>query len=313
MATRFQEKEWYVDSGVSNHMSNRRDWFINYRQTDNKEVNCANNVKLTSKGAGDVQITLKDTEKPLTISNVSYVSGLNTNLLSVSALVRKNMSVVVSEKGCEIFKKNDMKIQGEPVLRVKEKNGIYILDAENIERNIQESSYMVNQESTTSDAELWHKRMGHLNYSYLSDLRNLVTGLNFKEIPKFFNCVPCLKGKQMRKPFKKSKKASRAREILELVHSDVCGPMQTSSWGGKRYFLTFIDERSRKTFVYFLKGKDEVFEKLREFKELTETQTGRKLKILRTDNGREFVNQKMKEFIKRNGIRHQTTVAYTPK
>lgn len=144
MATRFQEKEWYVDSGASNHMSNRRDWFINYRQTDNKEVNCVNNVKLTSKGAGDVQITLKDTEKPLTISNMSYISGLNTNLLSVSALVRKNMSVVFSEKGCQIFKKNDMKIQGEPVLRVKEKNGIYILDAENIERNIQESSYMVN-------------------------------------------------------------------------------------------------------------------------------------------------------------------------
>lgn len=157
-------------------------------------------------------------------------------------------------------------------------------------------------------------QMGHLNYSYLSDLRNLVTGLNFKEIPKSLNCVPCLKGKQMRKPFKKSKKASRASDILELVHSNalciaVCGPMQTPSWGGKRYFLTFIDDRSRKTFVFFLKGKDKVFEKFREFKKLAEP--GRKLKILRTDNEREYVNQNMKKFMKRNGMQHQTTVAYT--
>lgn len=123
-------------------------------------------------------------------------------------------------------------------------------------------------------------------------LRNLVTGLHFEEICHSWNCVPCLKGKQTRKSFKKTKKVNTANDILELVHSDVCGPMQTSSWGGA-YFLIFIDNKSRKTFVYFLKGKDEVFTKFQEFKELAENQTGRRLKILRTDNGKEYVNQAM--------------------
>jgi len=76
--------------------------------------------------------------------------------------------------------------------------------------------------------------------------------------------------------------------------------MQTPSWGGARYFLTFIDDKTRKTFIYFLKGKDEVFIKFQEFKELAETQTGKSLKAIRTDNGKEYVNQAMSEFMKTN-------------
>lgn len=64
--------------------------------------------------------------------------------------------------------------------------------------------------------------------------------------------------------------------------------------------------------VYFLKRKDEVFTKFQEFKKLAETQTGKKLKAIRTDNGREYINQTMKEFMNKEGIRHQTTMAYTP-
>lgn len=178
--------------------------------------------------------------------------------------------------------------------------------------NTQESLHSACLGSEVSDGELWNRRMGHLNYSYLNNLKGLVTGLHFKEINHQLNCIPCLKGKQTRKPFKRLKRANRANDILELVHSDVCGPMQTLSWGNARYFLTFIDDKSRKTFVYFLKGKDEVFTKFQEFKKLVETQTGKRLKAVRIDNGREYVNQAMKEFMNKEGIRHQTTVEYTP-
>lgn len=84
----------------------------------------------------------------------------------------------------------------------------------------------------------------------------MATGINFKEeaLPQ---CVHCLKGKQTRQPFKK-KNAQRASEVLELVHIDVCGPMKETSWGGARYFMTVIDDKTRKIFVYFLKSKDEV-------------------------------------------------------
>jgi len=154
--------------------------------------------------------------------------------------------------------------------------------------------------------------MGHLSYSYLNNLKDLVTGLHFEKTDYQLSCIPCIEGKQTKKSFKKLKRTNRAKDVLELVHSDVCGPMQTPSWGGARYFLTFIDDKTRKTYIYFLKGKDEVFVKFQEFKELAETQTGKRLKAIRTNNGKEYVNQAMKEFMKTNGIRHQTTVAYTP-
>jgi len=102
-----------------------------FQNGSKKEVNCANDVKLASEGVGNIRVNLEDIGKKLSVDNVSYISGLNTNLLSVSAMVKKNMSVLFSEEGCEIFKKNNIKIQGKPILKVKEKNGIYILGTNN--------------------------------------------------------------------------------------------------------------------------------------------------------------------------------------
>jgi len=99
---------------------------------------------------------------------------------------------------------------------------------------------------------------------------------------------------------------------LDLVHSDLCGPMSVSSVGGAKYFLTFIDDHSRKIYIYFLKNKSEVLEKFKSFKVFVEKQSGRKIKVLRTDNSREYINHEFKELIRSEGIRHQTTVPYNP-
>ena len=106
--------------------------------------------------------------------------------------------------------------------------------------------------------------------------------------------------------------AKRNCDVLELVHSDVCGPMSTPSLGGSRYFLTFIDDKTRFVWVYFLKSKDEVFEKFQDWKQMAEKHTGRKLKTLRTDNGGEYVSTKFTRLLKNEGIRHERTVPKTP-
>ena len=77
---------------------------------------------------------------------------------------------------------------------------------------------------------------------------------------------------------------------MEIVHSDVCGPMSSSSLSGYVYYVSFIDDFSRKTWIYFLKGKSEVFSKFKEYKALVENQTDRKIKTLQSDNGEEFKN-----------------------
>lgn len=92
-----------------------------------------------------------------------------------------------------------------------------------------------------------------------------VTGIKFGNDAKILkSCEICPMGKQARLPFPTS--TSRSKNILDLVHADVCGNMEGVSIGGARYFLTFIDDFSRKIFIYFLKSKSEVLNKFIEFK-----------------------------------------------
>lgn len=85
-----------------------------------------------------------------------------------------------------------------------------------------------------------------------------------------------------------------------------------NSLGGSRYFVTFIDDKSRRIFIYFMKTKSEVFGKFKIFKQEVERQTGKKIKILRSDNGREYINNQFDSYLQDNGILRQLTVAYTP-
>lgn len=124
------------------------------------------------------------------------------------------------------------------------------------------------------------------------------------------DCIACLQGKHARDTFRSS--SSRAEGVLDLVHSDVCGPVEVPSLGGSRFFVTFIDDATRKVFVYCLESKGQVTEVYEQFKSLVERQTGRKLKVLRTDNGTEYVNSRMRKSMQRDGIVHQTSCPYTP-
>lgn len=88
--------------------------------------------------------------------------------------------------------------------------------------------------------------------------------------------------------------------------------MEVESWGGKRYMFTLIDDNSRKVFCYFLKSKNEVSDIFKDFCSMVENQTDRKIKILRTDNGGEYCNERLKHFLKERGIKHELTVPYSP-
>ena len=99
---------------------------------------------------------------------------------------------------------------------------------------------------------------------------------------------------------------------LQLVHSDVCGPMPVDSLGGHKYFVMFIDDYSRCCMIYFLKHKSEVFAKFKEFEGITTNDSGFKIGRLRTDNGREYISSEFEEYLKFTGICHEVTVPYTP-
>jgi transposase InsO family protein len=124
-------------------------------------------------------------------------------------------------------------------------------------------------------------------------------------------CKPCQVGKKNRTQFK-SKSFTSTEKPLQLVHMDLCGPSRQEGTGKENYFMLIIDDYSRLTWVAFLKEKTEAFEKFKIFKALIETQTGKRLKEVRSDWGGEFMSRDFKEFCDEHGIKREYTIPRTP-
>jgi hypothetical protein len=122
--------------------------------------------------------------------------------------------------------------------------------------------------STINPCELWHRRFAHIYYKALPVVSKMVKGL--PEIQVFHDgvCKECAQGKNVKKPFPSN--GNKAKGVMDLIHSDVCRCMSATSLSGYVYYVSFIDDFSRKTWIYFLKNKDEVFSKFKEFKALVE-------------------------------------------
>jgi transposase InsO family protein len=158
---------------------------------------------------------------------------------------------------------------------------------------------------------LWHQRLGHIGEKGLQTLhgKGMVEGMSNCTLDFDF-CEHCIYGKQNRVRFPSG--ATREKGILELIHSDVFGPVHVPSLGKYVYYVSFIDDFSRNTWIYFLRKKYEVFDKFKEFKALVENQTEKKIKVLRTDNGGELCGNEFEEFCKKCGIERKKTTPYTP-
>jgi hypothetical protein len=113
--------------------------------------------------------------------------------------------------------------------------------------------------SSTSSSELWHRRLAHLNYIALPVLSKMVTSLPDMQVEHDGVCKGCALGKNAKGRFSSSD--NRSKGILDIIHSDVCGQMMVPSLGNFLYYVIFIDDYSRKTWIYFLKVKYEVFTK----------------------------------------------------
>ncbi|MCO5579388.1 hypothetical protein L7F22_033243 [Adiantum nelumboides] len=166
------------------------------------------------------------------VSNVLLVPSITKNLISVGQIVEKGYEVKFNKDGCYV--KND---KGKIVAH-GEKNGRLFKLKMNATHNANFSSH-----SSSSSLILWHKRLGHISHQSIMHLKKegLVEGLPTFQVNEEPNlCPSCQFGKQQRRRFNKS--TYRARQPLELIHSDVWGPSQTTSMGGAHYFLTFVDD-----------------------------------------------------------------------
>ena len=123
-------------------------------------------------------------------------------------------------------------------------------------------------------------------------------------------CKGCAKGKNTKKTFPSSE--IKEKGILEIIHSDVCGPMSSNSLSVYAYYVSFIDDFSRKTWVYFMKNKDKVFSKFKEFKALIKNHIEKKIENFISDNRGEFTSNEFKELCKESRIKRESSTPYNP-
>jgi len=173
-----------------------------------------------------------------------------------------------------------------------------------------EEEYSAFQTKLT-DMEVWHKRLGHCHQQRMISMKkhDSVRGVpQFTDFPS--NCSACQFGKQSRKPFQKS--TWRSTQKLQLIHTDVAGPLSTPSIKGSRYYILFIDDFSRMCWIFFMKYKSEVAGIFFKFKKNVENISNYRIQAIRSDNGKEYTSSEFNLYCEEAGIDHQLTAPYTP-
>ncbi|KAK2414734.1 secreted RxLR effector protein [Trifolium repens] len=291
------EKSWVMDSGCSYHMCPRKEYFETLELKEDGVVRLGNDKACKVQGVGTIRLKMFD-DRDFLLKNVRYIPELKRNLISISMFDGLGYSTRI-ERGV-------MRISHGALVIAKgsKMNGLYILEGSTVISNA-----CVTSVENADITKLWHLRLGHVSERGLVELAK--QGLLGKEkLNKLDFCDNCTLGKQHKVKFGVG--VHKSSRPFEYVHSDLWGPASVSTHGGGSYFLSIIDDYSRRVWVHIIKNKSDTFEKFKEWHTLIENQTGTKLKVLRTDNGLEFVSEQFNEFCRLKGIKRHRTVAYTP-
>jgi len=299
--------KWCIDSGCTAHLCKSATKFVDIADRSTGKLNLASNVTTEIKARGTVLINtrVQGKTKNVSVHDALHVPDLRTNLLSVAKITDKGFKVIFDQKSAVVVdERNDI------VLQADRTNDLYYIREEENEYSANAKPGVRNE--MKSPTMTWHRRMGHLNFRNLAECvkQETVRGIKIDELTEDNICETCIRGKMTKGPFTNSSRGKT--ELLEVIHSDLCGPMSVNSNGGARYFVTFIDDFSRWCETHFLKSKDQVLNAFKDFKSRAETFTGRKIKYLQSDNGTVYRNKLFDEFLKSNGIGRRLTVTYTP-
>lgn len=278
--------------------------FSSIYPTSGSQVRSAGGQNHCVTGVGDVDVQVLS-GKIKNVPSVLYTPGITKNLLSVGSLTDQQKTLVFKSQGCFVI--DDITQSIEAFAIRENKRGLYKLQAAPI--NDQPEVLSVHLKS---QADLWHRQLGHF---HTRGIQRMIASEAVRGLPplRFSEkiCNGCQLGKHVRTKLPKEA-THQTSQILELVHSDVCGPFKVSSTGGARYFVTFIDDYSRKIWVYFISQKSQVLDKFRHFVQLMTTSIGQTVRALQSDNGGEYTSKAFHEFCSSKGITRELPPPYTP-
>jgi hypothetical protein len=299
-----------VDSGASFHMTPHREWFCEYEMYDGGNVFLGDNSTTKIIGQGKVKLRLiygRIRKLPYVLN----ILGLAINLISVRKMDDAGVKTVFEKETRRMVQGAMVLLKGVWIGTLYKMQGNTISDGCN--SSIVPNIGAEEEKNPTISGEkvmLWHQILGHIRENVLLLLHNkgMVEGM-FKYSLDFNFCEHCVYGNhnQARLPFG----ATRAEGILQLVHNDVFGPVSVPSLGKYVYYVSFIDDFSRNTWIYFLRKKSEVFDMFKEFKSLVENKKEKRIKLMRTGNGGELCGEEFEEFCKKCGIVRYKATPYT--
>eukprot|EP00253_Pinus_taeda_P031557 PITA_31557 len=226
---------WYINSGASRHMTGAREFFSEFAERAlDIEIVLRDDRTVRVVGVGTMTFE-REYLPPLKVMNVLYVLGIKKNLISVSSMEEKGFHVTFSG--------------GQEHWWVAHLGALTLVTT-----------------SSKDLCKLWHQRMAHMHHGALRVLREITTRVPDFNVEYYEVCIGCALGKYTKFPYPVSDNRSTA--ILDLIHIDVSGRMSHVSLGGYEYYVIFIDGYSRRTWIYFLKTKGEVFSRFKDFKAL---------------------------------------------
>lgn len=314
-----------LDSGSTGHFLKDKVLFKSLKESPMKNLKLADESSTKIEGTGNAVITTKKNSRyeEITIKDAMFVPSVRNNLLSIAKICDNGWTVTFSKT------KVTLKSSENEIVYGKRRNNLYSLEVSgrnrkrSSERNFDPDERVTRESIAVASSSLdtrskadflkLHSRFGHVS---AEDLARGVKSDAFKDlkklppIPKNFDCEVCIKGKLCQASFPNSH--VRSEEKLEVIHTDLCGPIQTKSNGGASYFVTFIDECTDWTEVRFLKHKSDTLEVFKEVQKLLERQSGKRIKFIQSDRGTEYLGGNFNNYLKDLGISRRLSVKHTP-
>ncbi|GFY82953.1 hypothetical protein Acr_02g0011930 [Actinidia rufa] len=276
---------WFFDSGCNNHMTSDLSIFSSKSyESSFPIVHTADGSSMTVDHVGHVSTPA------LSLPNTYYVRKLALNLVSIGQLCDLGLTVLFSSTGCVVQDPRTGQTLG-----IGRRHGrLFQL----IHLHLPISTAATTSTSSSSPSfGIWHSRLGHVS---LGRLRFLVSkGVLGPTINEHLDCQSCQLAKQPALSFTKSTSVSSAPSAL--VHSDIWGPYPTSTMGGSQYFVIFVDDFSRYTWLYLLKNRSQLQQTYYDFARMIKTQFSRDIKVFRSDNAQEYYDTSFLTFLREQG------------
>ena len=294
----FQPNDWWVDTGAGVHVCADISLFTSYQVTGHGSVLMGNGASASVHGVGTVDLKFTS-GRIVQLKNVQHVPAIKKNLVSGSLLCREGFKLVFESNKLVVTK------YGLFVGKGYESGGMFRLSLADF------CNKVVNHiHSNVNESEVWHSRLCHISFGVMTRLAKLDLIPSFT-LAKGSKCLSCVQAKQPRKPHKAAEERHLAP--LELIHSDLCEMNGVLTKGGKKYFMTLIDDSTRYCYVYLLNTKDEALHYFKIYKAEVEKQLEKKIKRVRSDRGGEYFLSEFDSFCAECGIIHERTPPYSPK